>query len=255
MPEEAWVWYRKAPQVWQAKMLEAPDAIREFYRYIEIRAESDGRVWSDPLPPGKYVIRDNYIMDPDRQDRGQAVRFFVEATRFTIDTDPANEGVPLDLGVIPVLERPDRDAPQRQVGDQAPEFTVTTLDDISFSLEAMRGKVVLLYFWATWHDACHKETPHLAEVWKRHGARADFAMIGLNLDDQYEAAQAFLKEEEIAWPQAFLDGWNNSRISLNYVVVAHELPQVFVIDRDGKIAATNVQGASMLTAVDAALGP
>lgn len=254
MPEEAWAWYRKASPYLQAKIVEAPDALRAFYRSIHLRAESDGRVWTAALPPGKYVIRDNYISDPGLSHDRQELRFIVETTRFTIDNDPANEGVPRDLGVIQVLEKPPHDAPQRQVGDEAPDFTVPLLDDASFRLDAMRGKVVLLYFWAAWHTACHREVPSLAEVWKRHGGRDDFAMLGMNLDYRSEDMQAFFKEHAISWPQAYLDGWYGHRVPIQYVVMARNLPQIFIVGRDGKIAAANVRGAQMLQAIGAALG-
>src|SRR5690606_20469865 len=63
-----------------------------------------------------------------------------------------------------------------KVGDRAPSFGIKTADGSEFALDKLRGKVVLLNFFATWCGPCLQELPHIQELWKEYENRNDFAL-------------------------------------------------------------------------------
>jgi len=97
-------------------------------------------------------------------------------------------------------------------------------------LAGMRGKVVLIDFWASWCEPCRRELPELEALYKRHQA-AGLEMIGVSMDEQREDAQAFLRDVVVSFPmihdegQALAKSWSPPK-----------MPTLFVVDQEGKIA-------------------
>jgi len=117
-----------------------------------------------------------------------------------------------------------------EVGQMAPDITVSTLDGEAFSLSANRGKVVLVNWFATWCPPCIEEMPHLqAEVWERFGGE-DFAMVSIAREETLQVVQPFVAKHGVTWPFA-LDPDRQA-----YAAYAEAfIPRNYVIDRDGKI--------------------
>src|SRR5262249_33496830 len=84
----------------------------------------------------------------------------------------------------------------------ARNFKVTTMDGKELSLDALRGKIVLLEFWATWCGPCRVEMPEVRRVWEKY--RNDrFVLVGISLDDDREALDRFISQMRITWPQYY----------------------------------------------------
>ena len=108
--------------------------------------------------------------------------------------------------------------------DHAPDFKVKDLDGNDLSLEASKGKVVLLNFWATWCGPCRAEIPSLVRLQSRYKDRLQ--IIGMVVDDDDEnAIHAVMKEAAINYPVAL----TTTQVRLAYGGIA-ALPTVFVID-------------------------
>lgn len=114
-------------------------------------------------------------------------------------------------------------------GEKAPDFTVETLDGDAITLSDLRGRPVVLNFWASWCQPCRKEFPLLRT------AKADdseLAIVGVSFRDIDRDARDFATEQDADWPLAKdPDG----KIAAAYGVRA--VPQTFFINRDGVIAA------------------
>jgi peroxiredoxin len=117
----------------------------------------------------------------------------------------------------------------------APAFTLKDADGKTVSLEDYKGKVVLLNFWATWCGPCKIEIPWFVDFEQKYKDKG-FSVIGVSMDeDGWNAVKPFLAEEKVNY--RILLG--NDSVGTLYGGV-DSLPTTFVIDRDGRIAATHI---------------
>ena len=118
---------------------------------------------------------------------------------------------------------------QRADGD-APPFTFTTFEGETMSLADLRGKGVVLNFWASWCDPCRAEAELLELTWQQEKDRG-IVFIGLDYLDQEPAAKAYLAEYQISYPNGpDLQSEAARRFGIKGV------PETFFIDPEGKIA-------------------
>ena len=148
----------------------------------------------------------------------------------------------LPLSAIPVLAllaygfRLDpRDIPSPLVGRPAAAFTLTGFDGQPVSLDAHRGQVVVVNFWASWCvPACYDEAPVLERNWRTYRDRG-VAVIGVDIQDTDEAARTFIDRFDLTFPNA-RDA--TGRVAVDYGV--YGVPETFFIDRAGRIRSKHV---------------
>ena len=116
-------------------------------------------------------------------------------------------------------------------GTTAPDFTLETLDGKSVSLSSLRGKAVLVNFWATWCEPCKIETPWLIDLQKQYGSEG-LQVIGIAMDDSGSKADIsqFAKEKGMNYPVLL----GKESVGDAYGGVPG-LPESFFVGRDGKI--------------------
>ncbi len=120
--------------------------------------------------------------------------------------------------------------PLMTTASAAPDFTLESLDGKSVRLSDLRGKAVLLNFWATWCGPCKIETPWLVELQNRYGSQG-LQVIGVAMDDSGKDDIAkFAKDMGVNYPVLL----GKEAVGDAYGGVAY-LPQSFFIGRDGKI--------------------
>lgn len=124
-----------------------------------------------------------------------------------------------------------RKAPE--IGQEAPDFTLSNLEGEPVQLSQFRGKVVFLNFWATWCVPCRNEMPIL-EQFARENA-ANVVVVGVNLNDSRETVVDFIKQVEVTFP-IVLD--EDARVSRQYLIRGY--PTTVVIDSDGTIQTIHV---------------
>jgi len=118
------------------------------------------------------------------------------------------------------------------MGNLAPDFDLQTLDGKSLKLSDLRGKAVLLNFWATYCGPCKIEMPWFVELQKEYGPQG-FQIIGVAMDDaSTEEISKFAKEMGVNYP--ILIGKDSVAESYGGVSV---LPTTYFVDRDGKLIA------------------
>ena len=123
------------------------------------------------------------------------------------------------------------------------EFT-EAISGSTISMNSLKGKVVVLDFWATWCGPCVAEMPEMKKLYEKfHGQGVEF--IGISLDqskDQggLDALKKFVKDKEIPWPQYYQGkGWQ-SEFSGSWGI--NSIPSMFVVDQDGKLVSVEARG-------------
>lgn len=137
-------------------------------------------------------------------------------------------------------------------GMQAPDFALT-LDQKPMRLAELRGKVVVVNFWATWCPPCVEETPALNRLQQRIAARGGM-VLGVSVDEDQAAYDRFLQQQGVIFP-TFRDP--SKKIPLDYGTSMY--PETYIIGRDGKIARKIIgpqkwDSPEMLAYFDALLG-
>lgn len=128
----------------------------------------------------------------------------------------------------------------------SPSFQLTSIDGSSLSSDALRGKVVLVNFWATWCPPCQFEMPGFQSVYDSRKDRG-FVVLGIATDGDRELVGRFLAEHHITYPMAMASG--SVVQSFGGVNV---LPTSFLIDRSGRIR-NEVRGVFASVALEQAV--
>ncbi|MBK8226368.1 MAG: TlpA family protein disulfide reductase [Flavobacteriales bacterium] len=118
------------------------------------------------------------------------------------------------------------------IGSEAPEIRQNTPDGGTFALSQLRGKVVLIDFWASWCRPCRIENPNVKRVYERFHKKG-FEILGVSLDRDQAAWVEAIKADGLPWKHiSDLQFWNNAAAQ-EYGVSG--IPYTVLIDREGKV--------------------
>lgn len=116
------------------------------------------------------------------------------------------------------------------VGQPAPPITLTTLDGQRISSADLRGKVVIVTFWATWCEPCREELPLLSRYAQQHASQG-LVLLGFSLDSPEQLGEVRTVASTLSFPVGLLGDPH----APGYGRIWH-LPVSFVIDREGRLA-------------------
>jgi thiol-disulfide isomerase/thioredoxin len=111
----------------------------------------------------------------------------------------------------------------------APQFTLAARGGNSLSLAQYKGQVVMLNFWASWCGPCRQEMPLLENIYKKYN-KMGFTLIGVNVEPDSKAADAWLQQTPVSFPVIYD---KDSTVSRAYNVAG--MPSTVIIDRKGNI--------------------
>jgi len=114
-----------------------------------------------------------------------------------------------------------------------PEFTLKDLSGNTWTFSQLRGKVVLVNFWATWCPPCRKEMPDLETLYERFSSKG-LVVLGIS-DEEAAKVEPFVRERKVSFP-VLLDPGRK----VNEIFVVEGIPRSFVYDREGKLVAQSI---------------
>jgi len=133
------------------------------------------------------------------------------------------------------------------------DLKFTAVDGREVDFAKLRGKVVLVDFWATWCGPCIAELPNIKKVYAEYHAKG-FEIVGISLDREQDRQKLvdFCAKEQMPWPQHF-DGkyWKND-IAVSYGITG--IPAMFLLDQSGRLVATDARGPKLEADVRKLLG-
>jgi len=152
----------------------------------------------------------------------------------------------IPLAAIPVLallaygfRLNPREVPSPLVGRPAPAFALKTFAGQPVSLESLRGKVVVLNFWASWcYPSCYEEAPVLERGWQAWRDRS-VVVLGVDIQDTDDKALKFVRDFQLSFPNA---PDPSGKVSIDYGI--YGVPETFFIDKQGSIRAKHVGSLS-----------
>ena len=118
----------------------------------------------------------------------------------------------------------------------------TTLDGKATSLDMLRGRTVLIQYWATWCEPCKQDMVTLKQVHAKY-AKQGFTVLGVNLDSDRATAVTFLQTNPLAWSHLYEPGGLDSRLATELGILT--LPTMLLIDKDGKVLNRSIHAAEL----------
>ena len=128
------------------------------------------------------------------------------------------------------------------IGDQAPDFSLPSPNGGTVSLSSLKGKYVLIDFWASWCGPCRAENPNVVAMYNKYKSK-NFEIIGVSLDKNEKAWLDAINKDKLTWVHGSdLKGWE-SAVGRLYSVTA--IPITYLLDKNGVVIAKNLRGAAL----------
>jgi thiol-disulfide isomerase/thioredoxin len=140
------------------------------------------------------------------------------------------------------------------IGDEAPEIVMAGVDGKEIKLSSLRGKIVLIDFWASWCGPCRRENPNVVSAYEKYKkakwkSAKGFDIFSVSLDQNADAWKAAIEKDALVWKNHVSDlkGWQNGAAAMYGV---SSIPMSFLIDENGIILAKNLRGLELHKQLD-----
>ncbi|MRT94545.1 TlpA disulfide reductase family protein [Ancylomarina sp. 16SWW S1-10-2] len=133
------------------------------------------------------------------------------------------------------------------VGQPAPDFTLNTPEGTPLSLSSLKGKVVVIDFWASWCGPCRRANPHMVEMYNELSSKG-VEFLGVSLDNDEAKWLKAIEDDGLIWKHVSdLKGWDSAAAKLYGV---NSIPATVLIDKDGIIVAQKISGDKLKAEIE-----
>jgi peroxiredoxin len=129
-----------------------------------------------------------------------------------------------------------------EIGTAAPDFTLNTPEGTPLALSSLKGKIVLIDFWASWCQPCRRENPNVVLLYNQYKDKG-FDILGVSLDKEKGAWVKAIADDKLTWHHVSdLKFWQ-SDVAVKYGV--QSIPYTLLLDKEGRIIAKNLRGEAL----------
>jgi peroxiredoxin len=133
------------------------------------------------------------------------------------------------------------------IGKPAPDFSLPNRSGKSVSLSSLKGKYVVIDFWASWCGPCRAESPNMVKLYKKFKGK-EFEILGVSLDGSEDAWNGAIDKDGLTWLHVSdLMQWNSPVVALYGI---DGIPATVIIDPQGLIVAKNLRGEELMAKLD-----
>ena len=137
-----------------------------------------------------------------------------------------------------------------RVGAKAPEIVLTTFEGEQINTADLKGKVILVNFWASWCNPCEDEAEELQNAWEMYGPTGEVVFLGVDWTDTDTEAKEYMERFGITYPSGPDYG---TRISQDYRTTG--VPETYIIARDGTLAYAKIGPFASLQEIISVIDP
>ena len=188
-----------------------------------MKPEVDGRFRISGVEPGDYDFAVNLYGTTEG-----CLFHPIAGGVFHVIVKPGEKQLDLGKVSVPSIALP-------RVGDMAADFELTTPEGVKSLLAALRGKYVLIDFWATWCGTCVAKLDEVERLHREFHPVNGLVVVGANLDSEPARARDFLKSKPLPWQHALLGDWSSTDIPRRYAI--SNVPAYVLLGPEGRILA------------------
>jgi len=139
-----------------------------------------------------------------------------------------------------------------EIGQMAPDFTLNDTTGAPVALSSLKGRVLLVDFWASWCSPCRAENPNVVKAYQAYHKKG-FDVLGCSFDQNREKWLKALRNDKLTWTHVSdLKGWGNAAGKLYGI---NSIPANVLLDKDQKIIGRNLRGADLMKKLEEIFGP